>query len=549
MTYSTRDEAYELFERGQFGQSKRIFEHSLGESVNNDHRNDILFNLASCQASEGDLESALIIFEGLDEVKVDLLYNKALCHYLLQRYEKALELINRSLNICRKECPELFIQNSLLPDAVRNKQELSRFCFVELLNLKSAVIFRQTANCHDSKICLQDLLNVIPASDDLNLRHNLAIYETSSNIESSFHLLKGLADSHGSSYPRVLLRNLILIALNGGLLNEAKECWIKYRDELSDQFTESFSQFVEIQIDRDHETEEATYARLDNCLKTLLEGNVELDDEVSRLISIVSSEQALFLWDANQYELLERLLLKFKSILKDYPSWKINLAHTLFMMDSRYEESVKLYEALLPKSPDQSLLSVDPMILANLSVSYVLAGQNGKAEILIEDVQNDESEFMSLNSSNSSTALPDSNLLNIDETGASNSYLRKAQNYPPHLSIINIVIGTLYCAKNNYEFGLMRVFKALEPLESKLNGRTWYHAKRCLLGALDRHLKHIIFLKDEIFDRAVEFLMKCEKQGVLIETNLDGNSDHSGRSSVTYEARYLRYLILCVVHN
>ena len=32
-----------------------------------------------------------------------------------------------------------------------------------------------------------------------------------------------------------------------------------------------------------------------------------------------------------------------------------------------------------------------------------------------------------------------------------------------HLCIINLVIGTLYCAKGNFEFGIGRVMKARAP--------------------------------------------------------------------------------------
>ena len=47
-----------------------------------------------------------------------------------------------------------------------------------------------------------------------------------------------------------------------------------------------------------------------------------------------------------------------------------------------------------------------------------------------------------------------------------------------HLCIINLVIGTLYCAKGNFEFGISRVMKALEPYPKKLGTDTWFYAKR-----------------------------------------------------------------------
>lgn len=37
-----------------------------------------------------------------------------------------------------------------------------------------------------------------------------------------------------------------------------------------------------------------------------------------------------------------------------------------------------------------------------------------------------------------------------------------------HLCIVNLVIGTLYCAKGNYEFGITRIMKSLEPFNKKV---------------------------------------------------------------------------------
>jgi tetratricopeptide repeat protein 30 len=37
-----------------------------------------------------------------------------------------------------------------------------------------------------------------------------------------------------------------------------------------------------------------------------------------------------------------------------------------------------------------------------------------------------------------------------------------------HLCIVNLVIGTLYCSKGNYEFGISRIMKSLEPFDKKV---------------------------------------------------------------------------------
>jgi tetratricopeptide repeat protein 30 len=37
-----------------------------------------------------------------------------------------------------------------------------------------------------------------------------------------------------------------------------------------------------------------------------------------------------------------------------------------------------------------------------------------------------------------------------------------------HLCIVNMVIGTLYCSKGNYEFGITRIVKSLDPVNKKV---------------------------------------------------------------------------------
>jgi len=43
-----------------------------------------------------------------------------------------------------------------------------------------------------------------------------------------------------------------------------------------------------------------------------------------------------------------------------------------------------------------------------------------------------------------------------------------------HLCIVNLVIGTLYCAKGNYEFGISRIVKSLEPYNKKVINNQLY---------------------------------------------------------------------------
>ena len=73
-----------------------------------------------------------------------------------------------------------------------------------------------------------------------------------------------------------------------------------------------------------------------------------------------------------------------------------------------------------------------------------------------------------------------------------------------HLCIVNLVIGTLYCAKGNFEFGISRIIKSLDPYDKKLHTDTWYYAKRCFLALAEGMAKHTLILRDSSIEEVLE---------------------------------------------
>ena len=153
-------------------------------------------------------------------------------------------------------------------------------------------------------------------------------------------------------------------------------------------------------------------------------------------------------------------------------------------------------------------------MLANLCVCYIMTNSNEEAEEVMKRVEREEN------------AQPD----------------RKSF----HLSIINLVIGTLYCAKGNYEFGISRIVRALEPCERKLGIDTWFYSKRCMASMLENVARHVIVLRDEVLIECLRFLETCEMHGhdIATETNLFGVRPGELPRMVSHEARLLRALLL-----
>jgi tetratricopeptide repeat protein 30 len=60
---------------------------------------------------------------------------------------------------------------------------------------------------------------------------------------------------------------------------------------------------------------------------------------------------------------------------------------------------------------------------------------------------------------------------------------------------VNLVIGTLYCTKQNFEFGISRIIKSLDPYAKKIEMDTWFYAKRCFLALVDNLAKQMIVVQ------------------------------------------------------
>merc|ERR1711972_608571 len=157
------------------------------------------------------------------------------------------------------------------------------------------------------------------------------------------------------------------------------------------------------------------------------------------------------------------------------------------------------------------------IILANLCVAYVMTSANEEAEELMRLVEKEEEKI----------ADPTKPIY--------------------HLCIINLVIGTLYCTKGNFEFGISRIMKSLEPYERKIGVDTWYYAKRCFLALGETLGKNMILLKDEAFDDIINFFDAATQVGKNIQTTispLETQEAAANKRTVSQEARLLKRFFL-----
>lgn len=117
-------------------------------------------------------------------------------------------------------------------------------------------------------------------------------------------------------------------------------------------------------------------------------------------------------------------------------------------------------------------------------------------------------------------------------------------------------------SQGNYEFGISRVIKSLEPYSSKLSTDTWFYTKRCFLSLIDGLSKHMVPFKGECWEEVLLFLSEAEKVSHTILASFadaggaaaagvaaslcGGHTSHE--ATVASEARLLRAMLLKLKH-
>ncbi len=278
--------------------------------------------------------------------------------------------------------------------------------------------------------------------------------------------------------------------------------------------------------------QDARIARDGDSLKNAMK---EFDDALESYIPVLMSLSKIY-WDIENYPKVEKILMESEEFCSEHDAWKLNMAHVLFMQENKFKEAIRYYEPIVEKQKDR-LLEVPAMVLANLCVSYIMTSQNEDAEEWMRNIEKEE-DLLSKKS-------PEKQSL--------------------HLCIVNLVIGTLYCSKGHYDFGITRVMKSLEPYNKKIMTDTWFYSKRCFLSLVETLAKHMLVLKDTSFTEIFTFLDAAALVGGSITTaiapnaagalnatdtaqSLDLNEQKEERT-VTHEARLLKMMFLMLLNN
>ncbi|XP_072336851.1 intraflagellar transport protein 70A isoform X1 [Scyliorhinus torazame] len=517
---------------------------------------DTEINLGCLLYKEGHYEEACKKFTTAMQVvgyKPDLTYNIALCYYSMKQYAPALKYIAEIIERGIREHPELSVgmtTEGIDVRSVGNTLVLHETALIEAFNLKAAIEY-QLKNHEAAQEALTDMPPRSEEELDPVTLHNQALMNMDSKPTEGFEKLQFLLQQN--PFPPETFGNLLLLYckyeyfdLAADVLAENAHLTYKFLTPYLYEFLdamitcqtapeEAFRKFDEMagklteQLRKlTKQVQEARHNRDDDAVKKAVN---EYDEALEKYIPVLMAQARIY-WNLENYQMVEKIFRKSVEFCNEHDVWKLNVAHVLFMQENKYKEAIGFYEPIVKKHYDNDLylnmaklqiLNVSAIVLANLCVSYIMTSQNEEAEELMRKIEKEEEQLAYDD--------PDKKIY--------------------HLCIVNLVIGTLYCAKGNYEFGISRVIKSLEPYNKKLGTDTWYYAKRCFLSLLENMAKHMIMLRDTVIQECIQFLEHCEIYGknvlAVIEQPLEEQKLHTGKNTVTYQARLLKSLIYEII--
>jgi len=473
----------------------------------------------------------------------DLAYNIALCFYQLKAYSQSLKSIAEIIERGVREHPELSVGSNTDAGNVRsvgNSNVLRETALIEAFNLKAAIEY-SLKNLEPAKMALNDMPPRAEEELDAVTLHNQALINIEANVDSGLRKLVFLLNN--PPFPPPTFSNLLMLYVKYKFYDLAADVYASHQqfqtflsqdvrefleatimvtsspaeayrkfDDLTTKHIETLRRFTK-------EIQDARIGRDNNAIREALK---KYDEALDKFMPVLMSMAKIY-WDRDNYMKAEQIFRTSAEFCSEHEVWKLNVAHVFFMQENRFREAIRYYEPFVRKH-SENILEVPAIILANLCVSFIMISQNEDAEELMRTIEKEEDQLAYQD--------PDKKCY--------------------HLCIVNLVIGTLYCAKGNYEFGISRIIKSLEPYDKKLGTDTWFHAKRCFVALAEMVAKQMVVLKDSSYVEIISFLEAADMYGKEIQTRshidieLEETNDPLNKTehTVSREARILKKIYL-----
>ncbi|KAJ3314377.1 Tetratricopeptide repeat protein 30A [Boothiomyces sp. JEL0838] len=470
---------------------------------------ETIANQACLMLKEGNYEEACKMYTDVTKIvgfRADIAYDTALCYYYMRDYVPALKNIAEIIERGIREHPELSVgmaTEGIEVRSVGNSQLLHQTYLVEAFNLKAAIEYN-LKNYDAAREALTDMPPRLEHELDQVTLHNQALMNMDQDPSSGFEKLGFLLQQ--SPCPQETFGNLLLLYVKYDFLDSAADLLAENQHIAATSISPYLYDFLDATLLKNSAPEEA-YKKFDELAdkhidvlrkltKQVQEARSNHDEETVKRV-VLEYDEAV-----NSYNMVEKIFRKSVEFCNEHDLWKLNVAHVLFMQENKYKEAISFYEPTVKKQYD-NILEIPAIVLANLCVAYIMTSQNEEAEDLMRRIEKEE-ERVAYDDPNKRTY---------------------------HLCIVNL-LGT----------------------------DTWYYAKRCFASLFETLSKHMIILKDSVFNEILEFLDTCELHGRNIPVVIDpfapnANQSPTGRgvydtllddtaNNVSAEARYLKSLFL-----
>lgn len=467
----------------------------------------------------------------------DIAYALAACLYEQGQYSAALKHIGDIIEYGVRHHPELSIgaaTDGQPTKAVGNTKTLQSTYLIEAFNLKAAIEIT-LQNFDHAKESLSDM----PAREEVDLDsvtlHNQALVSMADNPGENLKKLNFIISDEAGHFPKNCFHNLLISYLKYEYYDLCADI-LAENTHLHHLLASKVYEYLECMIciptnpaeayRKLNTLGESYIAELRKCTRLIQEARLNggdtdaikallktYDTTLGDYIPVLMAQCKIY-WDLGNYEQVETILKQNAEFCSENESFKLNVGHCFFMQDNKFKEAIKYYELIIHKNYN-SVLKIMPIILANLCVSYIMVSENEEAEELMRIIEKEEEKMN-----------------------------QPHQYY--HLCIVNLVIGTLYCSKMNFEFGISRIIKSFEPISIKLNTDTWYYAKKNILSVCEYAAKNMLTVKQEMWRDMFAFLDECEVHGAKSKARLSGaNEDANAQATnnIAYEARQLKRLM------
>jgi len=483
-------------------------------------------------------KARLMLQEAMSKIgfTAEIAYAIGLCHYQQKQYGPALKLIAEIIERGVREHPELSVGSQTEGIDVRsvgNSLVLQETALIEAFNLKAAIEY-QMKNFEAAQEALSDMPPRSEEELDPVSLHNTALMHMETEPAAGFKKLNFLISN--PPFPPETFVNLMLLYCKHQYYDLAADVLAENAHLTFNFLSPELYEFLDATLMVQTAPEEA-YRKFDDLSKKhisnlrALTKNIQdarlqrdqeqirrwlkqYDEALEKYIPVLMSQARIY-WDLEHYPMVEKIFRQSAEFCSEHEVWVLNVAHVFFLQETKFREAIRYYEPTVKKHA-QNILGVPAIVLANLCVAYIMTSQNEEAEELMRRVEREEEK-----------GDPDRQTF--------------------HLCIINLVIGTLYCAKGNFEFGISRVMKSLEPYHKKLGTDTWFYAKRAFLALADTLAKHMIMLKDATFSEILAFLDSVDSHGKNIPTKVQDHPDKpvdTARCNVSFESRTLKKMFL-----